>query len=249
MSKLLEHNTFKDRFRQSDSIRMHEFIYPFLQAYDSIHLHADIELGGTDQLFNIAFGRELQKEYGQYPQAALLMPILSGTDGVRKMSKSLDNYIGVLEAPKTMEQKLLNMPDANIVDYLKLLTPLPPEEVREIEKSLSGSPSTRTILECKHRLIDEILAIYHPQTDRNRTEVLSIPKDECKEDGLPVLKALHLAGFAKSNREAFGFLKSGAVKVDGEKITDRNISLHLEKGPVDLALGKKKRVRIELDSR
>jgi tyrosyl-tRNA synthetase len=246
MSKILEHNTFKERFKDGDSIRMHEFIYPFLQAYDSIHLKADIELGGTDQLFNIALGRELQKEYGQDPQCALLMPVLSGTDGTQKMSKSLGNYIGVTESPKVMAQKLLNMPDSNIVSYLQLLTPVPEQEVREIEQTLSTKPSTETILKHKKRLVESIIAIYHPGANAHSVDSIEIPSASCENGKLGIIKAISMSNFAQSNREAFQYLQSNAVRVNDQIVTDKNFLIDLSKGPVQLNVGKKKFVSLKL---
>ncbi len=225
---------------------MHEFIYPFLQAYDSIHLKADIELGGTDQLFNIAFGREMQKEFGQTAQSALLMPILTGTDGVQKMSKSLNNYIGVTESPRTMSQKILNMPDSNIASYFKLLTPLSPNEVNEIAKIMTSNPDTDIILKYKNLLIDELLKIYHPGGSKRDTDVLEISSDDLIDGFFPILKALTLAGFAKSNREANQFLQSGAVKIDSSVIKDRNFKIDLGSSSVQLTVGKKKIITLKL---
>ena len=246
MSKILEHNTFKDRFKEAESIRMHEFIYPFLQAYDSIHLKADIELGGTDQLFNIALGRELQKEYGQRPQSALLMPVLTGTDGLQKMSKSLGNYIGVNESPKVMAQKLLNMPDKNIVMYFQLLTSVAPEEVLEIQKKMEESPSTEVILGFKNRLVEEILKNYHPGSSASSTDVLEISSSECTEGRLGLMKAMQMAGFIKSNREGMQFLQNGAVRVADQIIQDKNFEIDLSKGEVMLNVGKKKFIQLKL---
>lgn len=246
MSKILEHNTFKDRFKEAESIRMHEFIYPFLQAYDSIHLKADVELGGTDQLFNIALGRELQKEYGQRPQSALLMPVLTGTDGLQKMSKSLGNYIGVNESPKVMAQKLLNMPDKNIVSYFQLLTSLPPEEVLEIEKKMTESPSTEVILDFKNKLVEEVLKIYHPGSSASSVDVLEISASECTEGRLSLMKAMQLANFIKSNREGVQFLQNGAVRVAEQIIQDKNFEIDLVKGEVMLNVGKKKFIQLKL---
>lgn len=240
MSKILEHNTFKERFKDASSIRMHEFIYPFLQAYDSIHLKSDIELGGTDQLFNIALGRELQKEYGQSPQCALLMPVLTGTDGIQKMSKSLNNYIGVAESPKVMTQKLLNMPDSNITSYFQLLTSLVSEEVLDIQNQLSRNPDTETILKIKHKLVDEILKIYHPNTDVNAADVIKIPITETIDGKISALKALNISGFAKSNREALQFIQSNAVRVNDLVITDKNYEIDLNQNKVIFNVGKKK---------
>ncbi len=245
LSKLLEHNTFGDRLSEASSIRMHELIYPFLQGYDSIHLQADVELGGTDQLFNIAFGRELQKDYGQEPQCALLMPILTGTEGVQKMSKSLGNYIGVMESPKVMTQKILNMRDENIVSYFKLLTSEKPDTVRLIEQELKNNPGTETILKWKHRLVENILTIYHAGAQSDTVGQFIVPSSELVNGALPLLKAILLTGFAKSNREAMQHLQSGAVRVNEEVVTDRHFQIYFGSNPVLLNVGKKKFVQLK----
>jgi tyrosyl-tRNA synthetase len=245
LSKLLEHNTFGDRLSEASSIRMHELIYPFLQGYDSIHLQADVELGGTDQLFNIAFGRELQKDYGQEPQCALLMPILTGTEGVQKMSKSLGNYIGVTESPKVMTQKILNMRDENIVSYFKLLTSEKPDTVRLIEQELKNNPGTETILKWKHRLVENILTIYRAGAQSDTVGQFIVPSSELVNGALPLLKAILLTGFAKSNREAMQHLQSGAVRVNEEVVTDRHFQIYFGSNPVLLNVGKKKFVQLK----
>lgn len=246
MSKILEHNTFKERFNDSSSIRMHEFIYPFLQAYDSIHLKADCELGGTDQLFNIAFGRELQKECGQSPQSALLMPILTGTDGSMKMSKSLNNYVGVNESPSVMRQKLLNMPDKNIIPYFKLLTSLKPEEVNDIELMLIDNPSTENIIDVKNKLINEIINIYHPLISHNQSDIFEVPLSQTQNGILNIVEALKIVNFTKSNRESIQFIKDKAVKVNNEMIIDRDFNITLNEHDVELKLGKKKIITLKL---
>jgi tyrosyl-tRNA synthetase len=246
LSKILEHNTFSDRMSGASSIRMHELIYPFLQGYDSIHLQADVELGGTDQLFNIAFGRELQKDYGQEPQCALLVPILTGTDGVQKMSKSLGNYIGVMESPKVMTQKILNMRDENILPYFKLLTLETPETVQGIEQELKNNPTTETVLKWKHRLAENLVTLYHAGSPSDETALFLVPASELENGTLPLLKALLLTGFAKSNREAMQHLQSGAVRVDGKVQLDRHFQIHFGPDPILLNLGKKKFVKLSM---
>lgn len=243
MSKLLEHNTFRDRFNQAASIRMHEFMYPFMQGYDSIHLQADVELGGSDQLFNIAFGRELQKDYGQDPQCALLMPILVGTEGSQKMSKSLDNYIGVTDSPQVMSQKLINMKDENIFSYLKLLSSFEPEEVMEAEKELGDLSNTKIVLEWKNKLVENILSIFHPGKSKDESELITIGKENTSDGSIRLAKLITLAGFAKSNREATTFIQSGAVKVNDQKVTERDCILNIQEAEVKLSVGKKKMAR------
>lgn len=246
MAKLLEHNTFKDRFHSAESIYMHEFIYPFLQGYDSIHLEADVELGGSDQLFNIAFGRELQKDFGQESQCALLMPILTGTDGEQKMSKSLGNYIGISESPKVMTQKLLNMTDSNIPGYFKLLTLLGPEEVSAYLNTFETCKDTEAILKLKHDLIAEILRIYHPGKSAEDTEIIRLPLTEFVEGKLTILKALSLCGFIKSNREGVQHIENGSVKINQEKIDSRHFEIDSSILPATVSLGKKKIVTVDI---
>lgn len=165
MSRLLEHNTFKQRLEHAESVRIHELLYPFMQGYDSVALKADVELGGSDQTFNLTFGRDLQKFYGQEPQVCITLPILTGTDGVQKMSKSLGNYIGINEPPFIMFDKIMRMTDANIINYYTLLTDVEMEKVNELDHRLNQSPDTSFILETKKKLAKEIITLYHSEND------------------------------------------------------------------------------------
>jgi len=245
MSKLLEHNTFRKRFDSSESIRMDEFLYPFMQGYDSVALEADVELGGTDQTFNLTFGRELQKSYGQEPQVCLTMPILVGTDGLQKMSKSLGNYIGIDEPPFVMFEKIMRMNDANITPYFTLLTDVPIEEVNAIEKSLTHDSSTATIIEIKKRLAKIIVSQYHGErfaeqaiSDYGKSDKSGIPafplsklvKDGNSEIGIVDL-LIQLFSF-KSKAECRRLIEPGAVKIDDVKITNSETKVKLKEGMI-----------------
>jgi len=159
VARMLERDDFAKRFNSEMPISIHEFFYPLMQGYDSVALKADVELGGTDQKFNLLMGRHLQKEYGQEPQVALTMPILEGLDGVQKMSKSLGNYIGITEPPREMFGKTMSIADELMVRYFELVTPVSMEEIRSIETGLrDGSLHPRDV---KMRLGREIVGIYH----------------------------------------------------------------------------------------
>jgi tyrosyl-tRNA synthetase len=245
MSKLLEHNTFRKRFESSESIRMHEFLYPFMQGYDSVALKADVELGGTDQTFNLTFGRELQKSFGQEPQVCLTMPILVGTDGIQKMSKSLGNYIGIDEPPSVMFEKVMRMNDTNIVPYFTLLTDVAIEEINDIEKALANNPITTTIIELKKRLAKIIVSQYHGDNhaeqalkDYGKTDKSGIPtfqlsiigQDSKSEIGIVEL-LMCLFGF-KSKAECRRLIEPGAVKIDEVKITNSEELIQLKEGVI-----------------
>lgn len=257
MSKLMEHNTFRKRFDSSDSIRMHEFLYPFMQGYDSVELRADVELGGTDQTFNLTFGREIQKCYGQQPQVCITMPILVGTDGKQKMSKSLGNYIGIDEPAPIIFEKIMQMNDENIVSYFTLLTDIPLEQINKLNLDLQSNPTTEMIITSKKKLAFEIVRQYHP---------LEISEKAAKDygnlykDGLPEVEITHLssnrAGFAniiefllevfklKGRSECRRYIEPGAVKINGNKITDIEAIIRLEKDTV-VQLGKKRTIRLK----
>ncbi len=244
MAKMLEHNTFRQRLDASDSIRMHEMLYPFMQGYDSVALRADVELGGSDQTFNLTFGRDLQRFYGQEAQVCITMPILTGTDGVKKMSKSLGNYIGIDEPPAIMFDKIMRMTDDNIINYMTLLTDIPDDEISLIKESLEKNPSTTFIIDQKKKIAAEIISIYHG-ADVAQTQIDSYGK--LKTEGLPEVNIeayldadgmlsltslmTEALGF-KSNSEARRAIENGAVSVNGQKISDVNRSIKLESGDI-----------------
>lgn len=240
VGQMLAKEGFAERYEKENPIYLHEFLYPLMQGYDSVAIQADVELGGTDQKFNIAVGRDLQRHFGLAPQFGMLMPILIGTDGVQKMSKSLGNYVGCREHPSDMYQKLQKIPDNLLEQYFELLTDLPLDR-------LPGNPRDRQKL-----LAFEIVSQYHgkqaAQEAEKATESQSLPEFSLSEVQFPA-KLVNLLGASKlcsSNRESREKIQSGAVRLDGDKITDINLtfdtaeSLHARV----LQVGKSKFVRL-----
>ncbi|HHV76805.1 MAG TPA: tyrosine--tRNA ligase [Syntrophothermus lipocalidus] len=255
VARMMEREDFSRRFKEGIPISVHEFLYPLMQGYDSVVLRADVELGGTDQKFNLLVGRDLQKEYGQEPQIALMMPILEGTDGVQKMSKSLGNYIGINEDANEMYGKTMSIPDSLITRYFELVTRVPMEEITEIETAIkSGRMNPR---DAKMRLAREIVRMYHGQEEAYRAEERfklvfqqrEIPDDieefTISTNPIWVGKLLVEAGLCPSTSEAKRMVKQGAVKVDGKRIEDEDANLALEDGQV-IQVGKRRFVRIRV---
>ena len=234
VTRMLEREDFKNRFKAQQSIAIHEFMYPLMQGYDSVAIKSDIELGGTDQRFNILMGRTLQKEYNEDKQIAIFMPLLEGIDGVEKMSKSLGNYIGIDESCNDMYSKSMSIPDELIIKYYDLVTDIHPDEIEEIKKDLESTKiNPRDI---KMRLSKEIVKLYHGEIAAEEAEEYfkavfqkkSIPDDikeiEIIESSMineqsTILKIITDMEFAKSNREARRLVEQGAVKLNGEKIS------------------------------
>ncbi|KEF30347.1 Tyrosyl-tRNA synthetase [Marinobacter nitratireducens] len=229
VARMLERDDFTKRYRAEQSIAIHEFLYPLVQGYDSVALEADVELGGTDQKFNLLMGRILQKHYGQEPQAILTMPILEGLDGVQKMSKSLGNYIGVNDAPGEMYTKLLSMPDELLWRYFELLSFRPLAEVEEFRAAVSAGANPQ---DYKKLLAEEIITRFHNEeaaktahkSAGNRVGLGEIPENVPEvnvsldgQDGLPMAAVLRLAGLVKNGAAARDVLGRGAVFVDGDK--------------------------------
>lgn len=229
VARMLERDDFTKRYRAEQSIAIHEFLYPLVQGYDSVALEADVELGGTDQKFNLLMGRILQKHYGQEPQAILTMPILEGLDGVQKMSKSLGNYIGVNDAPGEMYTKLLSMPDELLWRYFELLSFRPLAEVEEFRAAVAEGANPQ---DYKKLLAEEIITRFHNQeaaktahkSAGNRVGLGEIPENVPEvnvsldgQDGLPMAAVLRLAGLVKNGAAARDVLGRGAVFVDGDK--------------------------------
>lgn len=256
VAKLFEHNTFRKRFEESESIRVHEFLYPFMQGYDSVALKADVELGGTDQTFNLTFGRELQKSFGHAPQVCLTMPILVGTDGIQKMSKSLGNYIGINEPPAIMFDKIMQMNDSNIISYFTLLTDVPIVEVNEIEVALNNNPSTAVILKFKKQLALNIVSQYNAKVyteqalndygKTNKSSVPTFPISQIKVDKNSevniVTLLMQLFGFT-SKGECRRLIEPGAIKINDVKITDSESNVSLRVGII-IKAGKNKIVKL-----
>lgn len=229
VARILERDDFKKRYEGNQPIGIHEFFYPLMQGYDSVHLHADIELGGTDQKFNLLMGRNLQKEYGQDGQVAIMMPILEGLDGVQKMSKSLNNYVGVEESPREMFGKIMSISDPLITRYFTLVTGASEEEIREMEEAMKAGANPR---DYKVQLAKAIIAQYHDQqaADAAEAEFISIFSKNQLPDEIPeahyeggpseevwIPKLLHSLGLVGSTSEGKRMLDQGGVRIDGEK--------------------------------
>ena len=259
VARMLERDDFKKRFKENRPIAIHEFIYPLLQAYDSVAIRADVEIGGSDQRFNLLIGRDIQKEYGiEKPQVAVLLPLLVGTDGVRKMSKSYGNYIGITEPPEEMFGKIMSIPDKLMWDYWKLLTDLTEEEIEKMRKDVEEG--VLHPMEVKKELAMYIVERFHSKEDAIRAKEhfekvhskRQLPEDIPEPDitvnnqdkKLPLYELVHQVGFAPSKSEARRLIKSGAVKIDGEKITDINAEVDLNREFV-LQVGKRKFARIK----
>ena len=233
VARMLEREDFKQRYQRQQSISIHEFLYPLIQGYDSVVLKADVELGGTDQRFNLLIGRELQREYGQEPQVVLTMPLLEGTDGVHKMSKSLGNYIGINEAPEEMFGKIMSISDEVMWRYYELLSD---QELAEIQTLRSQvEEGSLHPMEIKKQLAKELVSRFHGSAQaqfaldyfESRYQKRAVPEGIRKQFSAPEsvwiceLIADHLQ-FAKSRGEARRLVTQGAVKVDGKVVTDIN---------------------------
>lgn len=228
VARMLEREDFKQRFASQRAIGIHEFIYPLLQGYDSVALKADIELGGTDQTFNLLMGRELQKQHGQEPQVVITMPLLVGLDGEKKMSKSAHNYIGVTEAPDEMYGKLMSISDTLMWNYFELLSFRPLSEIEQFKAEIGAGRNPKTV---KVLLAKEIVARFHDQEAADQAEQRfdsrfkhqALPDDlEAIElpVGLSLSQLLKQAGLVASTSEAMRLIAQGAVKRDGEKLED-----------------------------
>ncbi|MEE5097498.1 tyrosine--tRNA ligase [Pseudomonas alliivorans] len=236
VARMLERDDFDKRYKGSQPIAIHEFLYPLVQGYDSVALRADIELGGTDQKFNLLMGRELQRAYGQEPQCILTMPLLEGLDGVKKMSKSLGNYVGIQEAPGIMYNKLVSMPDSLMWRYFELLSFRSMEEIEGLKADCEAGANPRDI---KIKLAEELVARFHGEeaaanahrSAGNRMKEGELPDDlpeilvSAAED-MPISAILNKAGLVKNAAVARDLLASGGVRIDGE-VVDRGFIFKL----------------------
>ncbi len=256
VARILERDDFKKRYDDNQPIGIHEFFYPLMQGYDSVELKADIELGGTDQKFNLLMARNLQKEYGQEGQIALLMPILEGLDGIMKMSKSLNNYIGVEDSSKEMFGKVMSIKDELIIRYFTLVTPLSNEAVKLMEREMAGGQNPR---DYKVKLAKMIISQYHSseEADRAEAEFINIFAKNQLPDNIPeidfniegdgsywVPKLLQILGLVGSTSEGKRMLEQGGVKVNGKKIIESNLNVENE---MIIQVGKRKFVKIILN--
>ncbi len=255
VARMLERDDFKKRFESGRPISIHEFLYPLIQGYDSVALQADVEIGGTDQLFNLLMGRDLQKGKGQEPQVVLTMPLLEGLDGVNKMSKSLGNYIGISESPDDIFGKVLSVSDELMFRYYELLSDLSMDEIRELQADMeAGKVHPKAV---KVRLAKELVARFHDEAaadaaERNFEKVFAQHKlpDEIPEKTVSVdeetiwlPKLLVEAGLVKSTSDGRRMIKQNAVSVDGEKVREINTDIPAE-GSVLLQVGKRRFCRV-----
>jgi tyrosyl-tRNA synthetase len=256
VARMLERDDFKKRYAGGQPIAIHEFLYPLVQGWDSVALQADVELGGTDQRFNLLMGRELQKSEGQRQQTVLMMPLLEGLDGVQKMSKSLGNYIGITDAPNDMFGKIMSISDDLMWRYYDLLSFIPKNEIETIKQKVVAGLNPR---DAKIDLAKELITRFHSEKEAeaahqdfiNRFQKKAIP-DEMPEfefvlssEGMMIANVLKDANLVSSTSEAMRMIKQGAVKIDGEKVVDSKLVL---KEPTEAAyqVGKRKFARIKL---
>jgi len=254
VARMLERDDFDKRYKSGQSIAIHEFLYPLIQGYDSVELNADVELGGTDQKFNLLMGRELQKAYGKPQQSILTMPILEGLDGVQKMSKSLGNYIGINDSPKDIFGKLMSISDDLMWRYIDLLSFRSIEEIKQWRADVDAGQNPITI---KKDFAQEIVARFHSEAAGqeardgfdNQFKKGELPDDieditlEVGAEGMAIANVLKEAGLTTSTSEAFRMIQQGAVKIDGEKVQDK--SLMIESGlEAVFQVGKRKFARI-----
>lgn len=254
VARMMEREDFTKRFKGGIPISVHEFLYPLMQGYDSVALKSDLELGGTDQKFNLLVGRELQKEYGQEPQCILTMPLLVGTDGVEKMSKSKGNYIGISESPDSMFGKLMSISDTLMWRYFELLSFRSLEDIAALRQEIDGGRNPR---DAKVMLAQEIITRFHSAKAAEdalaafeaRFRDGAIPEDmpEVSVGGAPVgiLKLLREAGLVASGSEAQRNVEQGGVRVNGDRVEDK--SLQLPTGTYVVQVGKRKFARVKLN--
>ncbi len=250
VARMLERDDFKKRFTGNQPIAIHEFIYPLLQGHDSVALEADVELGGTDQKFNLLVGRELQKSAGQKPQVAITLPLLVGLDGEKKMSKSLGNYIGVAEAPNEMFGKVMSISDELMWDWYDLLSFRPLAEIAQLKQEVAGGRNPRDV---KILLAKEIIARFHSEADAdaaeqefiNRFQKGAMPEEMPEftfEGEIGLANLLKEAGLVESTSEAIRSAQQGGVKINGEKLDD--VRCNAAKGTHVYQVGKRKFARV-----
>jgi len=256
VARMLERDDFSKRYAASQPIAVHEFLYPLIQGYDSVAMRADVELGGTDQKFNLLVGRELQKHYGQRPQTVLTMPILEGLDGVQKMSKSLHNYIGINEAPDDMFGKLMSISDGLMWRYFELLSFRPMDEIAALRRSVEQGANPRDI---KFELGREIVTRFHDRAAAEAAQAAFIARFQkgalpanMPELTLPgesgrlgIASLMKAAGLVGSTSEAFRMIAQGAVRCDGSRVADRNLELKAGNTHV-IQVGKRRVARVTI---
>ena len=257
VARMLERDDFSKRYRNNEPISIHEFLYPLMQGYDSVALQADIELGGTDQKFNLLVGRELQKQFGQAPQVILTLPLLEGLDGVQKMSKSLGNYVGINESPKEIFGKIMSISDDLMWRYFSLLSFRSVSEIDSLKAKTLEGMNPRDV---KYELAGEIVERFHSPLDARRAKEEFINQFQKREmpseierkvvrvsgDGILIATLIKESGLATSNSEALRLLKQGAVRVDGERVQDRE-QLFRSGDSLVFQVGKRRFARVILE--
>lgn len=256
VARMLERDDFHKRYTAQQPIAIHEFLYPLIQGYDSVALKADVELGGTDQKFNLLMGRELQKHFGQPPQVVLTMPLLEGLDGINKMSKSLRNYIGINESPQEIFGKLMSVSDELMWRYIQLLSFESLQTIDGWKSQVAAGANPRDI---KVRFAQEIVTRFHGQTQakqaledfESRFQRGAIPEEmpeislQSLDGGLPVPQLLKLAGLVASTSEAIRQISGGGVKLNGERVTDKGVTVTVG-ATVIAQVGKRKFARVTI---
>jgi tyrosyl-tRNA synthetase len=256
VARMLERDDFKKRYSNGQPIAIHEFLYPLVQGWDSVALEADVELGGTDQRFNLLMGRELQKDQGLTQQSIVMVPLLEGLDGVQKMSKSLNNYIGITDAPNDMFGKVMSISDDLMWRYYDLLSFRPLEEIADLKARVANGENPRDI---KILLAKEIIARFHDEAAAEgahqdfiqRFQKNAIPDDMPEveialgDEGIAIGNLLKEAKLVGSTSDAMRMIKQGAVKINGEKVEDTRLVI-TEKGENVYQVGKRKFARITL---
>lgn len=256
VARMLERDDFSKRYHNNQPIALHEFYYPLCQGYDSVMIEADVELGGTDQKFNLLVGRELQRAYGQEPQCILTMPLLEGLDGVNKMSKSLKNYVGIDEPPQEMFGKLMSVSDDLMWKYLNLLSS---ESIETIQGWKVETENGRNPRDIKVMMAKEIVTRFHSAEDADKAEADferrfrqgAMPEDipsvtvSAPAEGMPIAQVLRASGLVSSGSEAHRMIEQGGVKIDGQKVTERNKIL-MPRTEFIAQVGKRKFAKINL---
>jgi tyrosyl-tRNA synthetase len=252
VARMLERDDFEKRYHEGEPISVHEFLYPLAQAMDSVAIKADVELGGTDQKFNLLVGRDIQREYGQEPQVAIILPLLVGTDGVEKMSKSLDNYIGITDSPKDIYGKTLSIPDNLIYDYFLLTTDVGEEYLKKIKDQITAKPR-----DLKRQLARELVTIYWSKEAAEKAEEefdkifirKAVPEDleeyflQTDFESIDIIQLLSETKLATSRSEARRLIEQGGVNIDGNKVSDIN-QIVLLTNSIILKVGKRKFLKV-----
>lgn len=256
VARMLERDDFHKRFTSGHAIAIHEFLYPLLMGYDSVAMHADIELGGTDQKFNLLMGRELQKHFGQKPQVIITLPLLPGLDGIKKMSKSFNNYIGINEVPDQIFGKIMSVSDETMWEYFELVSFRTLIEIKKLRDEVADGMNPRDV---KFLLAEEIVARFYDQSTAEKARenfIAQFQKGKLPSEmpevkvsvgtqGMVIAQVMKAAGLVESTSEAVRLLEQGAVRLDGERIQNRNLLLQAEKIFI-LQVGKRRFAKINL---